>query len=67
MGYYFIISWILGIVLAIFFTTMAWITKDKEAWNASPYVFLVMIFTGYLTTIPILCAILLTSLNKRFK
>ena len=62
-----LISWILGIALAIVFTIGAWVTKNKQAWEIAPYLFAVTILTGYITTIPIIAAAILIGLNKRFE
>ena len=67
MGIVLLISWILGIAIAIVFTIGAWITKNKQAWETAPYLFAVMIFTGYITTIPIIAAAILIALGKRFE
>jgi uncharacterized membrane protein len=66
MGYVLVISWILGIVLSILFGIGAWIAKDKKAWEASQFMFLIALFTGYITTILFICAFILLGLNKRF-
>ena len=63
----FLISWILGVTLSIIFAVMAWILKDKKAWETFPYMFGIALFTGYITTIPIICAAVLIILNKRFE
>ena len=62
-----LISWILGIALAIVFTIGAWVTKNKQAWEIAPYLFAVTILTGYITTKPIIAAAILIGLNKRFE
>jgi hypothetical protein len=62
-----LISWILGIALAIVFTIGAWVTKNKQAWEIAPYLFAVTILTGYITTIPIIAAAILIGMNKRFE
>jgi hypothetical protein len=62
-----LISWILGISVAIFFTIGAWVTKNKQAWETAPYLFAVTILTGYITTIPIIAAVILIGMNKRFE
>ena len=63
----FLISWILGITISIIFAVMAWISKDKKAWKSFPYMFGIALFTGYITTIPIICAAVIIRLNKRFE
>jgi hypothetical protein len=62
-----LISWILGIAVAIVFTIGAWVTKNKQAWETAPYLFAVTILTGYITTIPIIAAVSLIGMNKRFE
>ena len=67
MGIFFLVSWILGMVLTIFSAILAWVSKNKNLWETIPYMFLVALLTGYITTIPIICAIVILSLNKRFE
>jgi hypothetical protein len=67
MGILLLISWILGISVAIVFTIGAWVTKNKQAWETAPYLFAVTILTGYITTIPIIAAVILIGMNKRFE
>ena len=62
-----LISWILGIAVSIVFTIVAWVTKNKQAWETAPYLFAVTILTGYITTIPIIAAVSLMGMNKRFE
>ena len=62
-----LISWILGIAVSIVFTIGAWVTKNKQAWETAPYLFAVTILTGYITTIPIIAAVSLIGLDKRFE
>ncbi len=62
-----LISWILGIAMSIVFTIGAWVTKNKQAWETAPYLFAVTILTGYITTIPIIAAVSLIGMNKRFE
>ncbi len=62
-----LIAWFLGIVLSIVFTIGAWITKNKQAWEIAPYLFAVTILTGYITTIPIIAAVILIGMSKRFE
>jgi hypothetical protein len=62
-----LISWILGIAMSIVFTIGAWVTKNKQAWETAPYLFAVTILTGYITTIPIIAAVILIGMNKRFE
>ena len=66
MGYVLVISWISGIVLSILFGIGAWIAKDKEAYRLSGIFLLITIFTGFISTIPLVCAFILIGLNKRF-
>ena len=67
MGNVLIISWVLGIVLSVLFAIGAWIVKDKKAWEASQFMFLIALFTGYLTTMPFICVFILIGANKRFE
>jgi len=62
-----LISWILGIAMSIVFTIGAWVTKNKQAWETAPYLFAITILTGYITTIPIIAAVILIGMNKRFE
>ena len=62
-----LISWILGIAVSIVFTIGAWVTKNKQSWETAPYLFAVTILTGYITTIPIIAAVILIGMNKRFE
>jgi ABC-type methionine transport system permease subunit len=61
------ISWILGMVLSICFAIVAWISKDKEAWELSFVVFIAALLTGWITTIPFIMGVGLVKLNKRFE
>jgi predicted outer membrane lipoprotein len=47
MDIIFLISWIIGILICIAFTIVAWHTKDKETWNALPYGWIAMILCGW--------------------
>jgi ABC-type methionine transport system permease subunit len=62
-----LISWFLGIVISIVFTIGAWVTKNKQAWETAPYFFAVMLLTGYITAIPIIAAVILIQMNRRFE
>ncbi len=50
----FLASWVIGILMCIFFTILAWKNKDKEMWKTLPYVWLGMILCGWVLGISIL-------------
>jgi hypothetical protein len=54
MDIIFIISWIIGILICITFTIVAWHTKNEEMWNSLPQVWFFMILCGWVLGFAIL-------------
>ena len=62
----FLISWVVGLIMVISFTIVAWIKKDKEGWDMVPIMFIVFLLIGWLITFPFTIALFLLKLNERF-
>jgi NADH:ubiquinone oxidoreductase subunit 6 (subunit J) len=64
----FIISYIIGIIICILFTIIAWKTKDKEMWNTLPYGWLAMVLCGWVLGISVLLLMIyIVFIKPRFK
>jgi hypothetical protein len=64
----FLISWIIGIMICIASTIVVWQTKDKEAWNALPYVWGVMFLCGWvLGFVALLLMVYVIFIKPRFE
>jgi NADH:ubiquinone oxidoreductase subunit 6 (subunit J) len=64
----FLTSYIIGIIICILFTVVAWKTKDKEMWNALPYTWLAMILGGWVLGICVLLSMIyIVFIKPRFE
>ena len=66
MWLFFLISWVVGLIMVISFTIVAWIKKDKEAWDMIPIMFIAFLLIGWLITFPFIIALFIIKLNERF-
>ena len=59
----FLYIWIISMVVSAGLMILSFIAKDKEMVEMSSCFFIAMILTGYLTFIPIVCAITLIGIK----
>lgn len=62
----FLISWIIGLVIAIIYSVYAWVTKDKEMWDDKSVIWVSMILFGWFAGIGFICVMIYAAIESRF-